>query len=76
MDQAPIPKLGIGKTGTVNIDGLNVRSNASASSTILAVLDTGTKVAVTAEIMNGNTKWYRIDQGYAAARYITVNGVS
>jgi hypothetical protein len=58
--------------GVVNIDGLNVRSNAGASSTIVGVLAKGTKVAVASEINNGPTKWLKIAEGYVAARYVDV----
>jgi hypothetical protein len=57
-------------SGTINMDGLNVRSNASASSTILAVLNKGTRVVVSGEITNGATKWLKIAEGYVAARYV------
>lgn len=59
--------------GTVNIDGLNVRSNAGGSSTILAVLNKGAKVSASSEIMNGTTKWLKIAEGYVAAKYIDLN---
>jgi hypothetical protein len=59
------------RSGVVNIDGLNVRSNPAVSgSTILAVLNKGAKVAIASEIMTGATKWLRIAEGYVAARYV------
>jgi hypothetical protein len=54
---AAAPAKEIMRGGTANTDGLNVRSNASASSTIVGVLSKGSKVAVSSEIMNGATKW-------------------
>ena len=56
--------------GTANTDGLNVRSNPGATSTILAVLNKGDKVEVTAEVMNGPTKWLKVADGYVAARFV------
>jgi hypothetical protein len=60
------------RVGIVNIDGLNVRSSANATSTIVAVLNKGTKVAISSEIINGPTKWLRIYEGYVAAHYIDI----
>ncbi|MCK1536895.1 MULTISPECIES: N-acetylmuramoyl-L-alanine amidase [unclassified Bradyrhizobium] len=60
------------RAGAVNIDGLNVRSNASASSTIVGVLFKGDKVAVSGEVMNGTSKWLRVAGGYVAARYVDI----
>lgn len=71
MGQAA-PVVSVAHQGTVNIDGLNVRSNASASSTIVGVLSKGTKVSVSSEIMNGSTKWLKIADGYVAAAYVAV----
>lgn len=69
MNNGP-PPVPHGRTGKANVDGLNVRSNASASSTIVGVLSKGAVVDVQSEIMNGSTKWFRIGGGYVAARYI------
>ncbi len=61
------------KTAVVRIDGLNVRSNASAASTIIGVLAKGARVAVSSEVMNGNTKWLKLaDDGYVAAAFVDV----
>lgn len=72
LGQAPTKPIvpPISRAGTVNIDGLNVRSNASAVSTIVNVLNKGTKVSIASEIMSGTTKWYRLSDGYVAARYV------
>lgn len=67
-DTAPVKP--VTHAGTVNIDGLNVRSNPGGTSTILAVLNHGDKVVITSEIMNGPTKWLKIAEGYVAARYV------
>lgn len=63
------------REGTVNIDGLNVRSNASVGSTIVGVLFKGDKVAVCAEIANGDTRWLRVAGGYVSARFVDVAAV-
>lgn len=72
MGEATAPKpMPAGHAGLVNIDGLNVRSNASVvGSTIVGVLNKGEKVTVSSEIMNGPTKWLKIAEGYVAARYV------
>lgn len=68
---APKPAVApAARVGIVNLDGLNVRSNASATSTILAVLGKGTRVTIASEVMNGATKWLKIAEGYVAARYV------
>ncbi len=63
----------VARSGTIAIDGLNVRSNASAASTIVNVLSKGAVVSVLAEIMNGDTKWLRIADGYVAARFVEMS---
>lgn len=67
--QAP-PKMA--EAGVVNIDGLNVRSNASAASTIVGVLFKGDKVAISGAVMNGDSRWLRVASGYVAARYVDI----
>lgn len=69
-----VPAASVAHTGSVSLDGLNVRSNASASSTIIGVLSKGAKVSVSSEIMNGTTKWLKIAEGYVAARYVVIDG--
>lgn len=63
----------VSHTGTINVDGLNVRSNASVKSTIVGILNNGDAVTIRSEIMNGSTKWYRIDDGFIAAKYVNLN---
>lgn len=59
------------RKGSVNVNGLNVRSKAGADGRIVNMLDKGASVTVSREIMNGETKWYQIGEGsFAAARYI------
>lgn len=58
------------KTGTTNADGLNVRLSADAKSMIVAVLAKGTVVTITSSVTNGETLWYKIDRGWASARFI------
>ncbi len=71
MDEVTPPKP-VAHMGTVNIDGLNVRSNASASSTIVGVLNKGERVAISGEITSGATKWFRIYAGYVSAKYVDI----
>ncbi len=61
------------RTGTVKVDGLNVRSNAGGASTIVGILNQGDKVTVASEIMNGSTKWLKIANGYVAAGYVALS---
>lgn len=64
------------KKGIVTVDDLNVRSSSSASSSVINVLDKGEEVAISGEMMNGNTKWYSVKNGqqigWVAARYINL----
>jgi uncharacterized protein YgiM (DUF1202 family) len=66
---AKVPQQ-IARAGVVNIDGLNVRSNASAASTIVGVLFRGDRVAVSGDVMNGTSKWLRVGGGYVSARFV------
>ncbi|WP_052435643.1 N-acetylmuramoyl-L-alanine amidase [Bradyrhizobium japonicum] len=68
---ARVPQKASG-AGVVTIDGLNVRSNASAASTIVGVLFKGDKVDVAGEVMNGSTKWLRVAGGYVSAGFVDV----
>ncbi len=69
---AAVPVQIVSQSGFIKADGVNVRSNASSKSTILAVLNKGTKVAISSEAMNGDTKWLKIAEGYVAAQYVDV----
>lgn len=71
----PMPSRATARVGTVNLDGLNVRSNASATSTIVGVLFKDDEVKVAGEVTNGDSKWLRIDGGYVAARFVDVASV-
>lgn len=62
------------RRGTVNQDGLNVRSAASGKAPVLRVLNKGSEVSIIAETMNGETPWLSIAAGeWVAARFITLN---
>lgn len=58
------------RIGSVNIDNLNVRSNASMQSAIVSIANKSDKVTILSESMNGSTKWYHINNGYVAAKYV------
>lgn len=68
------------KSGTVNVPKgktLNLRNESSAGSMVMTTLPPGQLVTITAEAMNGATKWFKlisVDKtvGWAAARFITV----
>lgn len=71
----PAPK----KVGLVNVaanDTLNMRSQSSASSSVIMALQPGSTVEILSEAMNGTTKWFRVKFGgiigWVAARYIIV----
>jgi hypothetical protein len=51
-------------------DGLNVRADASAKAPAVGSLTNGTRVAITGEAKNGDTKWFRTIDGYVAARFV------
>lgn len=58
------------RAGVVNIDGLNVRSEPSARSPVVATLDKGDKVTVSSEARNGDTLWLQISGGFVSAKYV------
>jgi uncharacterized protein YgiM (DUF1202 family) len=61
------------RDGVVTAKAVNLRAKASASSAILGTLEQGTPVKIYSEVMNGPTKWLKIDGGYVAARYVDVD---
>lgn len=73
MGQPAPVTASVARTGIVKIDGLNVRSNASSTSTIVGVLKHGDKVSVLSQIMNGTTKWLKTADGYVAADYVVLS---
>ena len=60
--------------GTVDVDALRLREEASTSSTILATASKGDTVVVLEDAGNG---WYKVDyntvEGYMSAEYLTVS---
>lgn len=69
------------QTGKVTATNLNVRSQASTSASVVAVLPQGTMVTVTSTTTNSSgTKWYKISAtlngknvtGYVSASYISI----
>ena len=58
------------KPGTVLVDGLNVRSSASAKANIVRTLKKGDKVTITGQASNADTRWLALDGGYVAALYV------
>lgn len=62
-----------GKTGTVNVSVLNIRSGASTETRCIGSLRSGTKVSILAT----EGKWYKIQTGgvtgYVFAQYVTVS---
>lgn len=60
------------RTGVVNTDGLNVRTDASAKAPSVKSLKKGASVTITGEAMNGDTKWLAVADGYVAARYVDI----
>ncbi len=58
------------RMGTVNVDDLKVRIEASAKAPIVASLKKGARVAINGEAKNGDTTWFAVYGGYIAARYV------
>lgn len=68
------------RIGTVTEDGLNVRSKSSTSGVIISVLHKGDKVHIVGEVMNGSSKWFKIESpavsvAWVNARYVTEGAV-
>ena len=76
-DDDPVPTpTPTSKRGAVNVaanDFLNVRDEPSGKSPVVRVLHRGDTVSIIGEVMNGDTKWYKLDgNDYTAARYVTL----
>lgn len=70
-DQAPKPvPAPPGRTGIVNTNDLNIRSEASARAPAVGKLNKGDQVTILSESMNGPTKWFAIQGGFIAAAYV------
>lgn len=54
----------------VLIDGLNMRSGPSVQHLIVGTKHVGDEVKIIGEAMNGSTKWYQVEGGWLAARYV------
>jgi Bacterial SH3 domain/N-acetylmuramoyl-L-alanine amidase len=73
----PVPRSDVKPTpieatpGTVLIDGLNMRSGPTTQSIIVGTKHIGDKVNIIGEAANGPTKWYQVEGGWVAARYIS-----
>jgi hypothetical protein len=70
VDTVPVKK---DRVGTVNApDDLNVRAAASAKAPVVKSLKNGTSITIIGEAMNGDTKWFAVDGGFVAARYVNL----
>ena len=61
---------GKSRAGVVNTDDLNVRSEPSARSPVVATLDKGAKVTITSEARNGDTLWLQVAGGFVSAKFV------
>lgn len=59
--------------GVVNTNDLKIRTDPGAKYPPVGALNNGSKVTITGEAKNGDTLWYRITDGWIAARYVTLN---
>jgi hypothetical protein len=58
------------RRGVVNTEDLKIRTDASAKAPEVGSLKKGSKVSISGEAMNGDTKWLKIDSGFVSARYV------
>lgn len=73
-DDAPPPAAEkADRFGVVNTNDLKIRTDAGAKYPVVGALGAGTKVTITGEAKNGETTWYRVAQGWIAARYVTLS---
>lgn len=73
-DDAPPP--GAVKTdrfGIVTTSDLKIRTDAGAKYPVVGALNKDAKVTITGEAKNGDTIWYRVKEGWIAARYVTLS---
>lgn len=61
------------RAGTVLEDELNIRAEAGGKYPVVGELNKGDLVVITGEVKNGDTLWYRIDRGFVAARFVTLD---
>jgi len=61
------------KTGTVNSDGLRIRSGAGTGYDVVGSLNSGDKVTITEEFTAGGTVWGKIGKGWISLDYVDLN---
>lgn len=71
---AAVPAKPSSRIGTVNTPSLNIRKAPGAVWPIVGHLAKGASVTITGEIMVTGDKWYAIQAGFVAARYIDIKG--
>lgn len=72
-DEPPPAAVKSDRFGMVNTGDLKIRTDAGAKYPVVGALAKGAKVMITGDAKNGETLWYRIPQGWIAARYVTLN---
>lgn len=71
-------------TGSVSVSALNVRSSATTSSAVLAVLAKGKEITIHSQVTNGDVVWYKISttvngktvSGYVHSSYVKTTSSS
>jgi hypothetical protein len=58
------------RIGTVNTDGLNLRTGASAKDPVVKSLKKGTKISIIGEAKNGATAWLQTPDGFVSAQFV------
>lgn len=72
-DEPPPAPVKSDRFGIVNTNDLKIRTDPGAKYPPVGALNNGAKVTITGEARNGDTLWYRITDGWIAARYVTLN---
>ncbi len=72
-DEPPPVPVKSDRFGLVNTADLKIRTDAGAKYPVVGALAKDAKVTITGEAKNGDTLWYRIAQGWIAARYVTLS---
>jgi len=59
--------------GIVNTADLKIRTDAGAKYPVVGALSKDAKITITGEAKNGDTLWYRVSDGWVAARFVTLS---
>jgi uncharacterized protein YraI len=72
-DEPPPVAVKTDRFGIVNTADLKIRTDAGAKYPVVGALSKDAKITITGEAKNGDTLWYRVSDGWVAARFVTLS---